>query len=62
MLFKDYRIDRLRRRVEVQRGYADVLKPLAEESGTSYYADRYINEHLKWLDLNSKLKFWEQSK
>ena len=56
MLLK-YRIKKLKKKTDIQKGLVDKLEIVEKEHGSSYYTDRMLEEHCKWLELNSKLHF-----
>jgi len=60
MTFREWRIRRLQAKVDVQSAHVARLEKAAREYGQSYYMDIFLKEHLKWLQLNSKLKWLEE--
>ena len=58
-MFLRYRIEKLKQKVEVQKGLVDELRAVSARYGQSYYDDQVIEQHTKWLELNSRLKYLE---
>jgi len=54
-MFLAWRIRRLQAKVDIQREHLIKVEKVAMQYGQSYYTDLMLKEHLKWLQLNSKL-------
>ena len=59
--FTEWRIRRLKTRVEAQKALADKLEIAEREYESSYYTDKFHSAHCKYIELNSKLKWLERS-
>lgn len=59
-MFLKYRIEKLSLKVDVQKAYVDKIEIAAKEYCNSYYTDKLHREHLKYLNLNSRLHWLER--
>jgi len=55
MMFLKYRIRRAQEKADIQKAYVTKLEIIADDYGYSYYTDQLLQEHRRWLELNSKL-------
>jgi hypothetical protein len=56
-MFLKYRIERLKKKIYIQKAAVEKIEVVEKQYGSSYYTDLILKEHRKWLELNSKLHF-----
>jgi hypothetical protein len=56
-VFLNYRIRKLQVKVDCQKAVTEILTKVEKEYGSSYYTDKLIRSHHKYIELNSHLEF-----
>ncbi len=56
-MFLEYRIRRLKIKVDTQKELVNKLELAEKQYEESYYTDKFHEAHCKWLEMNSKLKW-----
>jgi hypothetical protein len=56
-VFLNYRIRKLQVKVDCQKAATEILTIVEKQYGSSYYTDKLIESHRKYIELNSQLEF-----